>query len=157
MSINIDWPRWTVASILQHFHSQRGDNALYLEGDERDTNKERAWAELRVDGPFFTNPCKGLHYIDVEINVLVQAHMDLEDLYAGLRIAGFFTSLFTNAITVRKYGDGVNDDDTLLGCLIARTDRSHDTIDLSQFGIIRPDTRLKQYTIEGHYRMELHT
>jgi len=155
MAINQDWPRWTVASIAKHFNANRGDYPLYIEGDDRDTNELRIFRELRFDGPFIKNPSRGLYYLDIEVNILIQAHMDPEDLYAGLKAVGIFATAFTNVIKAYRYGGGANDDDTLLGCYRLKSSRTNDSIDIGQFGIIRQDTRLTQYTIEGHYRMEL--
>jgi len=155
MAINQDWLRWTVASLAKHFDAARGIYPLYIEGDERNTNELRIFGELRFDGPFIKNPSKGLYYLDIEVNILIQAHMDPDDLYAGLKAAGVFASAFDNSIKAYKYGTGANDDDTLLGCYRLMSGRTNDTVDIGQFGIIRQDTRLTQYTIEGHYRMEL--
>jgi len=157
MPINIDWIRWTFASIAKHFDDAKGTYPLYIEGDERDTDDLRTFGELRMDGPFITTLPNGLFYLDIEINVLIQSHMSLTDLYAGLKAVGQFATAFVNVIKTYKFGDGGNDDNTLLGCFRLRTGRTHNTIDVSQFGIIRQDTRITQYTIEGHYRMELQT
>jgi len=155
MAINADWVRWLAASIGIHFSAVKGDYTLYIEGDERDTDDLRTFGELRVDGPFIKTLPNRLYYLDVEINILIQSHMDPQDLYAGLKAVGQFATGFENVIKVYKFGDGPNDDDTLLGCLRLMTSKNDNTIDISQFGIIRQDTRITQYTIEGHYRMEL--
>jgi len=155
MEINIDWYRWMVASIAKHFDSFKGSYQLYIEGDERDTDELKNFAELRTDGPFITRVCKQLMYLDIEVNLLVQSHMDPSDLYAGAKAVGIFARGFTNEISVFRYGNGENDDDSLLGCLTLRTKRNEDTVDIGNFGIIHQDTRITQFTIEGHYRLEL--
>ena len=156
MNINPDWYRWIVASISKHFDSYKGTYFLYIEGDERDTDDIADFAELRTDGPFISQPCKGVKYLDIEINLLIQSAMDQEDLYAGVRAVGQFATGFTQVIKVFKFGNGVNDDDSLLGCLRTRAKRYEDTIDIGNFGIVHQDTKLTQYTIEGNYRLELH-
>jgi len=155
MALNANWVRWLVASLNKHFDAAKGAYPLYIEGSERDTDHLRDFGELRFDGPFIRNPCKGLYYLDIEVNVLVQSQMDPTNLYAGVVAVGVFSAAFAHIIKVYKFGTGEDDDDTLLGCLRLRDDRTHNTIDISQFGIIRQDVRLTQYTIEGHYRMEL--
>jgi len=155
MDINVNWYRWIFASVAKHFDGVKGSYTLYIEGDERNTNEEQNFAELRMDGPFIKKPCKQIVYLDVEVNLLIQSIQDHTSLYAGLIAAGVFAAGFVDIIKVYKYGDGVPDDDSLLGCLRLRDDRNNDTIDLGNFGIIRPDTRITQLTIEGHYRMEL--
>lgn len=155
MEINIDWYRWMVASIAKHFDVYKGPYQLYIEGDERDTDDLKDFAELRTDGPFITRVSKGLMFLDIEVNLLIQSHMDPSDLYAGAKAVGIFARGFTNGINVFKYGNGENDDDSLLGCLTLRTKRNENTIDIGNFGIIHQNTRLTQFTIEGHYRLEL--
>jgi len=157
MAINPHWLRWTVASIATHFNAAKGAYPLYLEGDERDTDELKNFAELRIDGPFVKTLQGGLFYLDIEVNVLIQSKMDPENLYLGLTVAGVFAAAFVNVIKAYKYGTGNDDDDTLLGCYRLRDTRNDNSIDISQFGIIQKDTRLTQITIEGHYRMELQT
>jgi len=155
MEINIDWYRWIVASIAKHFDGYKGTYHLYIEGDERDTDEMRDFAELRTDGPDITRVCKQLMYLDIQVNILIQSHMDPSDLYAGARAVGIFSRGFTKSINVYKYGSGPNDDDSLLGCLVIRTKRNENTVDIGNFGIIHQDARITQFTIEGHYRLEL--
>ena len=155
MGINPNWYRWIVASILKHFDAVKGDYSLYIEGDERDTDNLGHFAEIRTDSPFISQPCKGVKYLDMEINLLIQSVMDPEDLYKGMRVVGQFVQGFTQAIKVYKYGNEPQDDGSLLGCLRTRKKRYEDTIDIGNFGIVHQDTKLTQYTIEGHYRLEL--
>lgn len=147
------WPRWINASIYKHFEDRKGDFEIYIEGDER-TLTDNEFVEVRIDGPFIERPHKFLFYLNVQINVLVQAHIDPIDLYKQERIAGIFLKAFTNTINVNKLGDGVFDDGTLLECLHLQRDKK-EGVAMNNFGIIRPDTRITQATIEGHYRLEL--
>jgi len=155
MEINANWIRWLYASCAKHFDGVKGSYHLYIEGAERATSGLENFGEFRMDGPFIKRPCKGLVYLDVEINLLIQAVMDPQRIYDGLVCLGQFATGFTNVIKVYKYGDGVDDDDSLLGCLRQRDRKNENTIDVGNFGIIRQDTRITQYTLEGHYRLEL--
>ena len=148
------WMRWIIASVNTYFLSAKGVLPMYLEGDERTLQDEAEFYELRVDGPFILQPQKDLYYLDVEINVLVQTHMDDRRLYNGQTAAGPIIKAFKNAICVYKYGDGIFDDQTLLGVL--RLNRKLDeTVDVNSFGIIKEDSRLTHLTVEAHYRMEI--
>ena len=148
------WVRWVHISINKHFLENKGILPLYLEGDERTLQDEAEFYELRIDGPFITQPQKDEYWLDVEINVLVQAHMRHDELYNIQTIIGPIVKAFTNAICVYRYGDTPHDDDTLLGTLRLQTDL-RESVDVNYFGIIKEDTRLTQATIEGHYRMEI--
>jgi hypothetical protein len=145
-----DWAIWIHASINKHFEDRKGKYDLYIEGDERTLQDKAEFAELRVDGPFVLQPQKGLYYLDIEVNILLQTHMDHTDLYKDKRMLGTFLKAFQNVICVYKYGH----DDSLLGELHLQRDL-RETVDVNSYGIIKEDTRLLQTTIEGHYRLEL--
>lgn len=152
--LNFAWIGWIHASINKHFEDRRNMFSLYLEGDERVENDQEDFAELRIDGPFIITPHKDLHYLNIEVNVLLQSVMDPKDLYKIQRLIGIFLAAFTNKIDVFKFGDGPLDDSTLLGCFKRQRDLK-ETIDVNYFGLIRQDTRIIQATIEAHYRLEL--
>lgn len=149
-----DWVRWTYASVHKHFDDRKGDYTLYLEGDERTMQDEAEFAELRIDGPFILQPAKELFYLDIEINVLIQTHIDPKDLYKIHKAVDIFIRAFENAICVYRFGDGDFDTGTLLGTYKLNTDL-RETVDVNHYGIVKDDVRITQTTIEGHYRLEL--
>ena len=152
--IHTSWLIWCIASINKHFMDRKGPYNLYLEGDERVYQDEEEFAELRIDGPFILQASRGLYFVNVEINVLIQSHMDNKDLYKLHRAVGVFTKAFTNAICVYKYGDGILDDGSLLGMFRLLTD-TREKVEVNHYGIIKEDVRMMQSTVEGHYRLEL--
>lgn len=149
-----DWIRWIYSSINKHFIDAKGSLPMYLEGDERTLQDEAEFYELRIDGPFILQTQKDYYFIDVEVNVLIQTHMDDRRLYNVQEAMGQIVKAFTNAICVFKYGDYIFDDQTLLGTLKLKTDLN-ERVETNYFGIIKEDTRLTQATVEGHYRMEI--
>jgi len=152
--IHTSWLLWCIASINKHFMDRKGPYDLYLEGDERIYQDEAEFAELRIDGPFILQASRGLYFVNVEINILVQSHIDPDDLYKIHRAVGNFTKAFTNAICVYKYGNTILDDNSLLGMFRLLTD-TRETVAVNHYGIIKEDVRMMQSTIEGHYRLEL--
>lgn len=152
--IHADWVRWCYASINKYFDTYKGKYPLYLEGDERTLQDEAEFAELRIDGPFIANLQKGLYYLDVEINVLCQTHVDPRRHYRAQVMVGNFARAFRACIPVYRYGDGPLDDSSLLG-IFNLLRGSREKVDISYFGIIRNDTKILQTTVEGHYRLEL--
>lgn len=154
--LHTEWVRWCYESINKHFDDLKGEYNLYIEGDERTTQDDAEFAELRIDGPFIMTPQKYLHYLDVEINILCQTHVDSKNHYRAQVMVGWFARAFRNLISVYKYGDGSLDDGSLLGCFHLQRNRD-EKIDVGHFGIIRSDTKILQSTIEGHYRLELWT
>jgi len=153
---HISWVKWLYASVNKHFMDRKGSYNLYIEGDERVFQNESEFAELRIDGPFIKQPQKNLYYFDLEINVLIQTHLDPNKLYKNLEAIGVFTKAFSNTICVYRYGDGIFDTSTLMGELHLQRDLG-ENVDINNYSIIKEDTRLTQSTIEGHYRLELWT
>lgn len=155
--IDANWFRWVLASVNTHFQNYKHTYILYLEGDERTTGDEEDYAELRMDGPLIQVPQKGLYWLDYDINILIQSHMNHIQLYNMHIAMGTFAKGMTQDIPVYKYGSGPLDDQTLLGCLkLHHTQRAGNRgIEVNTFGIIHQDTRITQTTLEGHYRLEI--
>jgi hypothetical protein len=152
---NKNWPRWLFASVSEHFENNKGALTLFIEGQHRKTRDLKDFAELRVDGPYLTEVCKGVWRIFIEVNVLVQSAMDDANFHRIHTNVGIIVAAFTS-IPVYKYGTGVDDDESLLGCLTIVSDaRGKERIQVSHFGKIDAATPLEQATVEGHYEMFL--
>lgn len=154
--VHHDWVRWCYASITKHFEERKSSYSLYLEGDERITQDLNQFAELRIDGPFIQILQKYSYWLNMEINVLCQTHVDPRRHYEPQVIVGVFTKAFENTINVYKLGDGPFDDGSLLGCFHLQRDPK-EALDINYFGIIKEDVKLTHTTIEGHYLLELWT
>jgi hypothetical protein len=77
----------------------------------------------------------------------------MHSLHRGLGVA---MTAFTQSISVYKYGDGPNDDQTLIGCLdLLQDERKRERVQVNNFGIIESSTMIQQGTVEGHYEMFL--
>lgn len=154
---NESWPRWLKASIYKHFDTRKGSYHLSFEGlNPRGTTELPSWAELRVDGPYCQELSKDYWNLYVEINVLISAQKNPDNLYAWDTMLGKFLSAFESSINVYKKGSGVVDDDSLVGCL-AMLVGTRQQLQVSQFGQIEPDSNLQQAVIEAHYQMNLTT
>ena len=148
---HVHWIRWVYASINKHFSDRLSAiYPVYVEGDERTLETKAEFIEIRIDGPFIEQPCPNVYYLDMQINLLVQTHMDRNDVYKTVRTVGHIVKHFMNNICVYKFGD----DESLLGVLKLKRELK-EGIDVNSFGIVHQDTRITQSTVEGHYRMEL--
>jgi len=145
------WPRWIAASINKHFDARKGTLPLFIEGMHRATRTEKDFLELRHDGPYLTELSKGVWRVYTEVNILIQSAMDDENIYRVYVDVGRAVQACT-AIPIYKYGSGVMDDGTLLGCLkVVADSRGKERIQVNHFGQIGKDTRLIQATVEVHY------
>jgi len=150
---NVNWPRWVFASVCKHFDDNKSSLTLFIEGQHRKTRTLKDFAELRVDGPYLTEVSKGVWKLFIEVNVLLQSAMDDTSFHRIHTNAGIIVAAFTG-IPVYKYGDGVDDDKSLLGCLQIVSDaRGKERIQVSHFGRIDTGTPLMQATVEGHYEI----
>lgn len=153
--MDANWPRWIFASCSYHFEQNVGGITMFTEGTHRDTELLPEFIEFRMDGPYFTQLNKNYWHCYFEINILLQATMLDTDFHAIHRLAGTVAAAFTE-IQIFKYGEGLDDDDSLIACANLKQDvRKRERIQINHFGQVEPETKLIQATVEGHYEMHL--
>ena len=147
------WNRWIYNSISTYFSVFADANSLYLyiagRSDEKDKHDE--FIELRISHVITSEISKNYYKINVNIDVLYSTHLIPEDGYRAQKIAGLIEYAITD-ICVYKYGNGSDDDDTLLGTL-----QLQDSVESNYFGQIRPDTRLLQGVTSASLQMTIKT
>jgi len=154
-NINADWSRWIFASVSYHFDQRKGSLDMFIEGQHRDTRTLKDFFELRVDGPYYTELSKNYWQLYIEVNALVQSTKDDHSYHRIWDNCGTVSAMFTD-IPVYKYGNGILDDQSYLGCLnLLQDTRGRERLQTSHFGQIEPKTPILQATIEGHYEMHL--
>lgn len=148
--IDENWARWLKASCAKHFDSLRQGVPLYIDGMDRDTAHLKNFGEFRMDGPRTEELSMNEYKLIVTINILVQHTMNEADLYGFERRMGIFHAAFTSVIDAYRFGDGPDDDQSYLGCLL----RS-EPIKYSNFGVTDATVRAQQGTLEARYVLEL--
>lgn len=145
----LNLPRWILASASKYFSDVAIANNLhyFVEGTTRETEEYQKSIEFRMDGPDFTRLSKDYYRIDVNINILWSYNQDDEDFHETERIKGILIDAMTD-LCVYKYGDGPNDDNSLIGTLQLKQ-----AVKANNFGLIQQNTRLIQGTVEGSYSM----
>lgn len=143
-----DFPRWIAASIADHFETNVACKA-YIETDCKDVDNYSKYLEIRIDGPYMSNPSGGYYIIECPVNVLVSVKKDGQDVYALHRVLGSVFNHFTT-IPIYKYGEGTGDDDSQIGCMKLV---SEDKLILSYLGKI--ENELYQGFVQGTYKMEI--
>ncbi len=157
MSANKNWARWTHASIGDHFttHFAAESLPLFIEGQHRDTSSLQDFVELRIDGPTLTEVSKDCWLFRVEVNILITSVMDDANYHRIQQNVGICQAGFTS-INVFRYGNGLDDDQSFLGCLqLLQNKTNRDFLEANQFGQIDIKTHILQATVEGHYKMLL--
>lgn len=152
MDYNPNWPRWIMASAARHFKTCNTN--YFVEGFERDTNGKSEWVEFRLDGPYIKETNKGQWTLNIEINLMVVVNASPKKVYRIEEIKGDVISLFLDCLDIYKLGETEPDDQTLLGCM-KLIQRGRDRVIATNFGVVKPDIRQMQSSIEGHYQMHL--
>ena len=154
MAINANWNRWILTSTFTHFKGLIGENLL-LDGMDRDgLDKDPIFAEFRSDGPRYQQLASNYYRLWFAINIVVTSAIDSIDLTKKHDLIGDIVNAFTLEIAINRYGTGVGDDQSLLGCAILSDDFP---VRVNQLGQIDKAVRIEQATIEGHYLLYLTT
>ena len=146
---NANWPLWIIRSVTKHFTSSLSAYTTYVEGTTRKTSALEQFFELRVDGPDSLGLTKGQWRLDIVVNILIQVAVVDRSFNNDDKLIGLATAAMT-AIDVYRYGDGVDDDDTLLGCL-----QRVSGPEAHKFGILKPELKVIQATVESMYSISL--
>ena len=146
--------RWIFASVTEHFNNNILDLHVYVEGFERTTRNVTDFVEIRMNGPDVREVSRNYFCMYVEFNALIQSTVVDSDKHRVHTDVGKVTEAFYKAIPVYKYGDGPDDDDSFLGCLILLQE-GNDVLTIAHHGRIAIDSPLMQATVEGHYEMYL--
>ena len=159
-TLDADLARWVFASIAVYFKGVADGLSLpfFVEGvDERESDTmEEDHVELRISGPFIREVSHGVWRTWTDINILLTGRMLMsqEDAYGIARWGGEFEQAMTDRIPIYKFGSGVGDDDSLIGCLTHRKGKA-ESIRLLHFGQISRTDRVRQAMVDGRYEMYL--
>jgi len=152
--------RWTFASIAQYFSTYASTLGLefFVEGiNERDVdNMQKEHVELRVDGPYVKHVSSNCYLLHVGINLILTDYMQMssENAYSLMDWGGTFLNAMLSPIPIYRYGSGVGDDSTLVGCLTQRTKFAEPTR-LLHFGQRGKTERFRQSMVDGRYELLL--
>lgn len=158
---NENWPRWVQASVAYYYTTAANAISIpiLIEGiDERTTafiqSQERI--EARVNGPFIVEQSHGFWHFEVDVNIIIFSHMggSLPDRYSGTQITGEMAKVSNDPIPVYKYGTGVDDDQSLIGCLTLRRG-SKESVKVYHFGEINLEDRLRQFMVDVNLEMDI--
>lgn len=147
--------RWIRASINKHFSFVLNSIPVLVENDPDKLNKIKSksnYVEVRINGPHTSFGTSDESKQDVEISIMCTALLS-NDLYLIDRLVGLVQSAMID-FPVKKLGDGVDDDQSQLGCLVLRSDVPH-PVDAIQWGQLDANNKITQSVVEGYYSMQL--
>lgn len=158
--LNPNWPRWIMASVADYFKQTTDGIPLPLltEGvDDREPEKlHYNHAELRVTGPFITEPSHNYYILNVDINILFTELMGdhKDNAYDIATWCGIIQAAMDGPIDVFRYGSEEGDDQVGIGCLVTRSGR-YDANKVHHFGQVSRVDRIRQSMVDGRFKMEL--
>lgn len=155
MSIISNLPRWIQLSALKHFTDNISNLHIFVEGQERRTNQQSDWCEIRIDGPHLRQLTRIDLKVNSEINILVSTVIDAKNVAREVTNIGKVLEAFIT-FNIYKYGSEEDDDSTLVGCFqMLPRDDLREKLEVAKFGQIDQNINLLQSTVEGHYEMIL--
>jgi hypothetical protein len=155
----INLKRWIKASIVKAIEDQKLNYLnfqpieIFVEGDDRLTNKETEYLEFRLDGPYSKPITKGEYHHYIELNILVQGTRNESNSYRFDNLQGLASQILNRDWCIFKIGNvGKNpeDDESLLGVMQMLPS---DNIKLSDFGRIDDNVETYAASVEAHYEM----
>jgi len=150
MAFDPSIPRWIKASAFEHVKTlTNGAYPIYLNS----YNGDSSWAELRMDGPMVENYEFASFRFDVTLNILATCFSG-DDEYAIDRMVGILGTSLDNDICLFKYGNGLEDDQSMFGTLQMYPSKDR-KVDIVHFGLITPDSKFKRASIEASYTLWL--
>lgn len=155
-----NYKRWIKASLLKTIEESQLNRLgsepikLFVEGDDRGTNKLPEHYEFRVDGPY-SHPCgtAGEYRFYIEVNILVHSTRNEANSYRFENLQGLASEILNRDWCIYKVGNvGKNeeDDESLVGVMQMIP---AEQIKLSDFGQIDDNTEVYQASVEAHYEM----
>lgn len=147
--MNLNWPRWIKASIRRHIKAILGDCTLILEGQPRKENEPLTRYELRIDGPDIDEVSENEFELGIYINLLIMTERTNTQLYTHESSIGLAASSLSVSIPILKLGDTVDDDDSLIGCMLRMT-----PVTVERFDTLMPQN-VDCSTVEAEYTLSL--
>jgi hypothetical protein len=168
MAADANWARYVFASIALVLKGIATDNGLPVLVEHLDERSEAFISssdqvEIRITGPFISEPSKGYFCIEVAVNVLLKSRYDGErkNAYTILKAAGLYQEAMSGEIPVWNYGGEAGDyqdDDpssqVFLGCLRPKAGRNEATR-VFNFGQADPVEKVKESVVDAHFVMEI--
>ncbi len=161
MAYDPNWPRWVQASLAKYLKDVADTNgyaSLVEELEERTTDfiESTQRLEIRMNGPFTRQLSANFYLMDVDVNVLIFSHMDgtMDNVYGGIDMAGIMAQAISDPIPVFKYGNGIGDDQSQIGCLTLR-DGPREGVKVLHFGEIDRVSRLRQMGVDASLKLEI--
>lgn len=123
---------------------------MFVEGAPAKEETLKDWVELRINGPRWHGSTKDEWQANLEINIFVLSKMDHRRGHRLLDNIGIVTVAMVGTIPVFKLGDGADDDQSFITCLMLKNE-GKESLRVNQLGQVTPSTQMLRATVEGSY------
>lgn len=155
--MNVNLPRWVFASLAKHFADVTAtipELRYYVEGvDEPEPGDfQNDAAAFKMDGPI-AHQGSGTNWYSLEIMILLTDIISQtnDSAYKIYEWAGIYqANLLNEPLSIFRYGDGPDDDQSLIGCLSPDT-RVKNNVRVVSYGNLDKDLRIKQMSVNGRF------
>ena len=156
--MNVNLPRWLFTSLSDHFSTVAGTITglnFYVEGvDEPEVGDfQNDSAVFKMNGPVARQGSGTFEWYSVELIVVLTDIIQLtaDNAFSIYEWAGVFQGSFLNdAIQIFRYGTGVEDDQSLIGCLEPDPTLTNN-VRVVTYGQVDKDLRIKQVSVNGRF------
>lgn len=143
--LNETLPEEIARAIFMHINEVTGLK-IYIDGQDRDTNKFPEFVEVRYDGPFLRTAGKSSWLMEYDINLLVQTESG-KNIYALEKVCGKLYAKLAQDISI--ISDGLT-----IACSTLKTD-FRQKLQINRFGRIEPDINILQATVEARHEFSI--
>jgi hypothetical protein len=139
-----DWTRAINASINLHFNNAKQGKVLYIEGVNPPATVA-SWAELRINGPTFTESLKGQWQVDLSVDIMCSSKLTNPDAYDIHKLVGIMQEACIN-IQINKFTSDVLDSENPFFCL-----RRLSRVKTLQWGVVKKDVDVYCTSVMADY------
>lgn len=155
--MNPNLVKWCQASVQKYFSDLAiaGSIPIYFEGEDRQTDKQVEYVEVRAHGPDIHEVSKDTFRIDMLINILITTVKGGTNAWRNFEIAGVFQNACLADIPIFKLGNGPDDNPAeKVFCLPLRKDLSESMgVKFNNLGRVSTAANLIQSVVQAHYRL----
>lgn len=149
--MNQNWSKWIFASLAKHFEDAKGDIAHYfVQGVTRVESEDIERLEFRWTGLNYDEQTEKSYHLEFTVGLLLTAPFSGKNNYRMQELTGRMSNAFRSTITIKKYGNAVGDDASVIGCLQLKGKvRVHD------WGQINSEIKVTQSSVESDLTIDL--
>lgn len=160
MAYNENWPRWMQSSVAKHYKDAATAMswASLVEEIESRSNafiNSPQRLEIRQNGPFAKELSSNYWNFELDVHVLLTSHLggSVGNAYDITTASGKIAAASVS-IPVFKYGTGVDDDQSQIGCFTLRRGKT-ESIKIYHFGEIDKVNRVIQMAVDVRFELDL--